>query len=300
MTSFRVLVVEDNPGDAALLRRYLTSGARECSIDRVERVAAALEYLESNTPDVVLLDLSLPDSQGLATFREVRVLRPDLPIIVLTGLDDEETATQAVKDGAQDYLVKGTIDAEMLRRSISYAIERNRMQQELQALALRDELTGLLNRRGFEPIAEQQLRLAEREEADVAVLFLDVDGLKRVNDELGHAMGSRLLIDAADAIRSAIRQSDVPARVGGDEFSVLLMGGRAAADNVIRRLNDHIERVNAASSASYTLSLSVGTAVSAPGDRRSLSRLMSEADDLMYEDKRARRTGRPEASTANA
>ena len=110
-------------------------------------------------------------------------------------------------------------------------------------------------------------------------------------------MGSRLLIDAADAIPSAIRQSDAPVRVGGDEFSVLLMGGRAVAENVVKRLNDHIARVNAASSAPYHLSLSVGTAVSAPGERRSLSRLMSEADDHMYEDKRARSAGRPETST---
>lgn len=109
-------------------------------------------------------------------------------------------------------------------------------------------------------------------------------------------MGSRLLIDAADAIRSAIRQCDVPARVGGDEFAVLLVGGRTAAENVVGRLNDVIARTNSASCGPYTLSLSVGTAVSSHGDRHSLSRLLSEADDEMYANKRARRSDRSGSS----
>jgi diguanylate cyclase (GGDEF)-like protein len=291
-----ILVVEDNPGDAALLRRYLNAGGVSHAITNVERVASALELLRDHSPDVVLLDLSLPDSQGLATFNEVRVRRPDLPIIVLTGLDDQELATEAVKAGAQDYLVKGKIDADSLARSIRYAIERNRMQQELQALALRDELTGLLNRRGFEPIAEQQLRVAERAGTDVALLFCDVDGLKRVNDELGHPTGSRLIIDAADAIRAAIRQSDVPARYGGDEFCVMLVGGGESAEAVVERIAREVDRFNETSSAPYTLSLSIGTAVSTPGSRPSLGRLLSEADDRMYREKRSRQDRR--AATA--
>jgi len=238
---------------------------------------------------VVLLDLSLPDSQGLATFTEVRVCRPDLPVVVLTGLDDEELATEAVKAGAQDYLVKGTIDADSLTRAIRYAVERNRMQQELQALALKDEMTGLLNRRAFEPIAEQQLRLAERDGTDVSLLFIDIDHLKQVNDDLGHSVGSRLIVDATDAIRSAIRRSDVPARVGGDEFCVLLAGGRDAAERVVRRLADAVAERNAVPSRPYRLSLSVGTSVSTPQDRRPLEALVSDADERMYEAKRARR-----------
>jgi diguanylate cyclase (GGDEF)-like protein len=172
------------------------------------------------------------------------------------------------------------------------------MQQELQALALRDELTGLLNRRGFEPIAEQQLRVAERAGTSVALLFCDVDGLKRVNDELGHPTGSRLIIDAADAIRTAIRQSDVPARYGGDEFCVLLLGGDEAAQAVVDRIAREVDRVNSTASMPYTLSLSIGTAVSTPGDRPSLARLLSEADDHMYREKRARQdhVRSPEAS----
>jgi diguanylate cyclase (GGDEF)-like protein len=292
MEGVRILVVEDNPGDAALLRRYLRTASVAAEIAHVERLSDALELLRDQSPDIVLLDLSLPDSQGLATFGEVRVRRPDLPVIVLTGLDDQEIATEAVKAGAQDYLVKGKIDPDVLGRAIRYAIERNRMQQELQALALRDELTGLLNRRGFEPIAEQQLRLAQRAGTDVALLFLDVDGLKRVNDELGHPMGSRLIIDAADAIRSAIRESDVPARYGGDEFCVMLMGGQDAADRVLNRLGEAIERHRVDSPHPYSLSLSVGVAVASSSDRPSLARLVSEADDRMYEDKRSRRAGR--------
>lgn len=288
MDAIRVLVVEDNPGDAALLRRYLNAGRSSYEITNVERIVDALEELRNESVDIVLLDLSLPDSQGIATFNEVRVRRPDLPIVVLSGLDDEEVATEAVKAGAQDYLVKGTFDAEVIGRAVRYAIERNRMQRELQTLALTDEVTGMLNARGFQPVAEQQIRLAERDGTEVSILFLDVDGLKRVNDEHGHPAGTTLIASAAEAIRAAIRRTDVPARVGGDEFCVIVTGGGLAVGRILARLAEVVTEHNASSRSPYPLSLSVGTAVSTPEDRRSLDTLIGEADEHMYEDKRAR------------
>jgi diguanylate cyclase (GGDEF)-like protein len=287
-----VLVVEDDPGDAALLRRFVGRAFESREIVHVERIVEAFERLQLHTPDVVLLDLSLPDSHGLATFTDVRIRRPDLPIVVISGLDDEEMAAEAVKAGAQDYLVKGKIDAEILGRSIRYAIERNRTQVELQDISATDDLTGLLNRRGFDSIARRRLLAAQRSYESMALVFIDLDGLKAVNDTHGHTEGSRLIADAADAIRSVLRPSDIAARLGGDEFCLLLTGGDPTVQVLESRLVSAVDQRNAMSTRPSRLSLSLGAATSRSGDRRSLDELVQEADSRMYEQKRAKHAAR--------
>jgi MinD-like ATPase involved in chromosome partitioning or flagellar assembly/CheY-like chemotaxis protein len=127
----KVLLIEDNPGDARLIREMLAQerGAT-LDLERADRLSAGLERLAAGPIDVVLLDLSLPDSQGLDTFARVHAHAPEVPIMVLTGLDDEELAVKAVREGAQDYLVKGELDGSLLVRAMRYAIERHRVQAE--------------------------------------------------------------------------------------------------------------------------------------------------------------------------
>lgn len=129
--AIRVLLVEDNPGDARLIREML-SEVREVAFDvqRGDRLSTSLERLAEGGIDVVLLDLSLPDSQGLETFARVSAQAPDVPVVLLTGLDDADLAVKAVREGAQDYLVKGQLDSSLLVRSIRYAVERHRAQVE--------------------------------------------------------------------------------------------------------------------------------------------------------------------------
>ncbi|MFA7007075.1 MAG: response regulator, partial [Verrucomicrobiia bacterium] len=128
----RILLVEDNSDDAVLLRRTLEEGPRDqFELVHVERLEAALTRLKERAFDVVLLDLSLPDSRGLATFRNLHSQTPDVPVVVLTGLDDETTAITAAKEGAQDYLVKGQFNRGLLVRAMRYAIERKRAEMEL-------------------------------------------------------------------------------------------------------------------------------------------------------------------------
>src|SRR5215207_7616858 len=128
-----VLLIEDNPGDARLIREELReversgAGAGAFALVCADRLAAGLERLESGPVDVVLLDLSLPDGQGLDTLARVREAAPSTPVLVLTGLDDHELAARAVSEGAQDYLVKGRVDGGVLGRTIRYAIERGRL-----------------------------------------------------------------------------------------------------------------------------------------------------------------------------
>ena len=129
----RILIVEDNPADADLVRELLSepAGAMSVQIESVPRLSQALTRLENKDIDLVLLDLSLPDSQGLQTFHTLRKAAPDIPVIVLTGTDDQELATAAVRDGAQDYLVKGQISGSLLSRAIRYALARHKAEQEL-------------------------------------------------------------------------------------------------------------------------------------------------------------------------
>ena len=138
--ALNVLLIEDDPGDAYLLQTLLAS-AEAVSFDLVgvDRLEAGLDTLSQTTFDIILLDLSLPDSQGLGTIDKVRTHNPDVPIVVLTGLDDEETAMQAVQAGAQDYLAKDALDRDILTRSIRYAVERHRLQRELDQARWQEE-----------------------------------------------------------------------------------------------------------------------------------------------------------------
>src|SRR3989442_5247755 len=128
----KVLLVEDEPVTAELVSGYLAeAGSVSFEVTRVRRIDEIKQRFHGSRCDVVLLDLSLPDSRGLATYTEVHALTPSVPIIVLIGSEDETLAFQAVRDGAQDYLVKGEFDARMLSRAVRYAIERKRAEQAL-------------------------------------------------------------------------------------------------------------------------------------------------------------------------
>lgn len=132
----QVLLVEDNLPDARLIREILAEGGMQhFEIEWIDRLSKALEYASTADVDIVLLDLSLPDSQGLETFTALHARMPAVPIIVLSGLDDERLAIKAVQDGAQDYLVKGQADSNLLERAISYAIERKKTERKLQEVA---------------------------------------------------------------------------------------------------------------------------------------------------------------------
>jgi DNA-binding response OmpR family regulator len=132
MKTIRVLLLEDNPGDARLFREFLhEDGLAQAEVDHVGRLKTGLEHLTQEKPDVILLDLGLPDSQGLDTFTQVYAQAPDIPIVVLTGLNDTEQAVEAVKAGAQDYLVKGEVSGGLLVRAIRYAMERKRTEEVL-------------------------------------------------------------------------------------------------------------------------------------------------------------------------
>ena len=167
--------------------------------------------------------------------------------------------------------------------------EQKRAEESMQALSLVDDLTGLYNRRGFLTLAEQQFKIAARMRKKMYLIFLDVDGMKRVNDNMGHREGNLLLVEAASAIRQAFRNSDIAARIGGDEFVVLVLEAERLWPAMLRsRLESKIAAKNAGG-RNPSLSLSVGVVAFNPEDPAGLEEMLHRADHAMYEEKRAKR-----------
>ena len=294
-----VLLVEDDPQDVYLVRELLSETRHESRnsvqfrLEHVERLATGLAKLDSDRFDVVLIDLSLPDSQGLQSLPKIRDHAADVPIVVLTGLNDEELAVSAVEGGAQDYIVKSELVGNVLGRSLRYAVERHRLQKELKQKSIVDELTGLYNRRGFFAFGQHEYKRAKRDVNTFMVLFADLDGLKRVNDTQGHAAGDRLIADAALILRSTFRDSDVIGRLGGDEFAVILHESEEqSSEAVAARLNEQIRSHNAAGSEPHELSMSVGISTCDSAKSISFDELVSKADAEMYVDKKRKKGAR--------
>jgi diguanylate cyclase (GGDEF)-like protein len=287
-SQIRALLIEDNPGDARLIELALSdSGAAFFQLEKAGKLSDGLDRLSSGCFDVLLLDLSLPDSHGIDTFERVAAEAPALPVIVLSGLSDEQLAAKAVNAGAQDYLVKGKADGETLARAILYAIERHELQQELRRLALVDELTGLHNRRGFMTLGEAAMRSAHRSHTPLTLLFIDVNQMKAINDQYGHQEGDRALADVARILRENFRDSDIVARIGGDEFCALLYGTVPGLNTggPVERLRRKVEEFNATAARPYLLSLSVGAHTYDSEEPSTLEDLIEEADRLMYQEK---------------
>jgi two-component system, cell cycle response regulator len=287
----RVLLVEtERHGVPGLEEIFSTPECAAMELEWAGTLSAGLNRLHHGGIDLLLLDLDLSDSQGLATFERAQAFAPEVPIVVLTGVDDDELGLVTVQGGAQDFLVKGEVGADLLLRSIRYAVERHRLASALRSLSLIDDLTGLYNRRGFLDLGEQYLKLARRSGRAVLLVYMDVDELKAVNDTLGHLAGDRLLIQLANVLRDTFRQSDITARMGGDEFAVMAL--EASEDNeewLARRLRERVEEVNRAGREPFQLSISLGIARFAPESRPRLTELLALADQAMYMEKRAKK-----------
>ncbi len=230
-----ILLVEDNPGDADLLRCVLEEkGGERFRLTCETRLKRALYRLKKRDRfDVLLLDLNLPDSSGLRTVERAAASAPWMPIVVLSSWKDEEWAVRALQGGAQDYLVKGQVTVGLLSRTIPYAIERHRVLDELKKLNGRmeqlihlDPLTGMLNRRGLARAIRVESRRIRRGGGALFSVLVDIDDFKRVNDCFGHAVGDVVLKKIAGRILSSLRATDIAARVGGDEFLLLVPEGK--------------------------------------------------------------------------
>jgi diguanylate cyclase (GGDEF)-like protein len=240
--------------------------------------------------DIVLLDLSLPDESGLETVRRIAEFADRASIVVMTGAGDEQMGIAATKAGAQDYLVKGQVDGRILRRALRLAFERHELRRQLLDQSITDDLTGLQNRRGFLEFGDSQLRLAGRSGATCLMFFLDLDGLKQINDTFGHGEGNRALVEAASVLRASFRRTDLLARIGGDEFAGLIVDATVDAWPALRaRMEQILERVNAVPDRPYRIEFSVGMVACPPSEDPTLEGLLNRADECMYDEKRRKK-----------
>jgi diguanylate cyclase (GGDEF)-like protein len=215
-----LLLVEDNAFIARLVGQMLVEQGTPLELVHVERLAEARAALAASRPACVLLDLTLPDADGLQSLLEVRSAAPDVPVVVLTGTEDEELAIRAVQEGAQDYLVKRKVDLDGLGRAIRYAIERKSAEQQLLQHELTDRLTGLPNRALF--LDRVRVALARTESGCASVLLINLDRFRLLNDSLGYEWGDQLLLAVARRIVNSAPAGASVASFGGDEFAVLL------------------------------------------------------------------------------
>ena len=294
-----VLFVGEDPSDVRLLEGLLQSSAAEpFKLVAAARRATALERVTKGDVDVVLLDLSFPG--GVDYFVALSAARSVAPFLVLARAGDEQRALEAVRAGAQDCLVKGRFDAALLAQTLRYAIERHRMRNALGDLVLLDELTGLHNRRGFVTLASQDLGVARRAKKPLLVAFGDLDDLKGINDNLGHAEGDTALRDVAGILRRTFRDSDLIARIGGDEYAVLVRSAEAGGVSALRRrLNAQLTDFNRRAGRRYRISISLGFALRTAASVTSVESLLNMADMALYEEKH-RRDSEPRRADALA
>ncbi len=414
--AINVLLIEDNPGDADLIADMLEH-RKTIELVYADRLARGLEFLKIQSISLILLDLSLPDSLGMNTFCKVHLQVPHIPIIVLTGTDDETLGLSAVKAGAQDYLCKGRVDSELLSRTISYAIERKRFEKTLSEseerlrsvvesvrevifhidmhgnftflnaawarilgypvvacigkpmfefigkedqaqyhdllgqilrreldsfrielrmlkqcgeacwveadmtlsldnqgcvigtagtlndiserkkneerlvfMATHDDLTGLPNRNLFEDRLTHAITHAIRATRMVAIIFLDLDQFKMVNDSMGHDQGDVLLCIVAARLAEMVRSSDTVARLGGDEFVIVLPDLETEEDaiHIANKIMKSFEQPVCLKKQEIYMGGSIGIAMY-PKDGDSISQLVKNADTAMY---RAKELGR--------
>ncbi len=287
----KLLLIEDNDDYAELMKRRLTGEDPGTFLtERVSDLQTGIARLSQGGIDLVLLDLTLPDSHGIDTLIQLQNRCKNVPILVLTGVDDRKIAIEAVRSGAQDYLVKGESDGKVIFRIIAYALERHRMQEALRNMALVDQLTGLYNRHGLQALAEQQIKLAIRTKREFLFLLFDVDGLKHINDTLGHLEGDQALVVVAKILRKTFRDSDIVARIGGDEFAVLAVEALKSGEaSLLERLGKNMELVNAENKKAYQISFSSGVTSFDPAHPQSMDLLIQQADRVLYQNKRTRK-----------
>ena len=263
-----LLLVEDDPSYGDLLAEQMRYAWGDAfALRRCDTLDAALRIVRDVPPDCVLLDLRLPDSRGLESIGALRDADPDVPIVVLTSLDDEIAGLEAMQAGAQDYLLKSESDGQLIGRAVRYAVERARFERQLDYQALHDSLTGLPNRLLLLDHLELALRRAEGTKASVAALFVDIDRFKLINDSLGHGAGDRILIETAQALEAMMRPGDTVGRFGGDQFALVCdgVGGEHDVGQIAERIAQALADPVVVAGREVFVSASIGIALSRHG-----------------------------------
>jgi len=286
MRPLRVLIVEDSENDALLLLEHLRDGGYEPHFKRVDSADALTRALDADW-DMVIADYTMPGFSGTAALSIVRSRGLDVPFIFVSGTIGEDIAVEAMKNGADDYIIKNNLnrlipainrelrDAEVRR-------ERTRAEERIRHLAYYDALTDLPNRTLFQNRLEQAVHNSMRARKPLAIMIMDLDTFKEINDTLGHLMGDAVLREIGHRLAVGLRESDTVARLGGDEFAVMLPDvGRAGAELAARKLLALVQEPLSVEGVNLDVHSSVGIALF-PEHGTEAEILIQRADVAMY------------------
>ena len=285
-----MLVIEDDEDDYYRLNMLLKKDTRrEYSLTHCLDLSSACEELNRKNFDVVLLDLGLGITTGIDTLLQLKKFSFDVPVIILTGSNDEAMGEQAVIEGAADYIPKGEANTSLLSRTIVYTIERHHLIQTLRNQALTDSLTELPNRAALFQRMQEIIDSSERKHTTFAAVMLDLDDFKAVNDNFGHQAGDDLLKCVAKRLSAELRKTDIAARLAGDEFVLIythLRDKREIVDVVqakIDKISVPVELTVDGTQQLLDICISAGIAIWEEG--LTANKLLFRADNAMYASK---------------
>jgi len=246
-----------------------------------------LELVEDPWPDMILMDAMMTVMDGFSTCEAIKALPkgPAIPILMITGREDAAAIDRAFDCGAEDYIVKPVNDA-LLRRRIAMIVKARQADEMTRLMAYQDFLTGLPNRRHFEEQLKKCLSYAQKNSAPLAIIFLDLDRFKEVNDRKGHAVGDQLLIEMSRRFQKAVRSTDFVARLGGDEFMMILpqVGNMKTLLPIISAVFEVCDHPVAVEVSDIEIKVSAGISFF-PQDGCEINVLMQKADQALYRSK---------------
>jgi two-component system, cell cycle response regulator len=285
-TSPTLLCIDDDPLQHRIVEHLLHEFVHSrYHFDSALTYDEGLAKLTTGGYTVCLLDFRLDRGTGIDMLAEVRRLGIDTPVVVMTVEDSEDVDIAAAEAGAADFVLKSELSPRLLERTVRYAVKLGATLRQLRALALRDELTGLLNRREFQNLLQNEWLRAVRFKRPFALGLADIDHFKRVNDEYGHPVGDRVICHVGQVLETTLRRLDRVARFGGEEFAILM------PETGRREASIAMERVRAALAQSpcplpdhgreLTITLSIGVSVPIE-DADSIEGLIKTADRRLY------------------
>ncbi len=291
--ALNILLIDDDELDRKAVTRQLKKNNVDDLITIAKTGEDGLEKIRQNYYDVVLLDYRLSNMTGidiLDTLAREQILT--MPVIMISGMDDESLMLKCLEHGAQDFLVKSEVNKKILMRAIRYAQERKNLQQQLISLAKYDSLTGLANRELFLNNLKKSINKAKRNCSQLAVLFIDIDHFKTINDSLGHSTGDELLKSIANRLQNSMRAEDMVARLGGDEFAILLddINDISSVAKIAVKIITCLKPNHLCNNHELNVSPSIGISTF-PECGMNTESLIQAADTAMYEVKRVGRNG---------
>lgn len=286
--NFQILFVSPDHEELQMVQKMLNGyQANDFIVEYVPCHSDAVAILDCKDFDAVLVNQDMDKDNVEGIFTTLNAAYPQVPIVILSDVESQDDAFNALSLGAQDYLVKGSIQPGLLPRAILYAIERKRLQNMMSYLALHDALTGLPNRRLLMEQINRDFELSKRTKKKLAVFMLDIDDFKLVNDKFGHNIGDKTLIKAANRLQYLLRKCDIIARIGEDEFVIPIpnLSDPGDAEIIAGKIINAFKEPLVIDEHRILISFSIGIAIYplVGADSQHLIRL---ADDAMYQAKK--------------